>query len=127
MASLSAPVNAVSNQETEIEHHNRTLPLTLEEIVELLPERSLEEQFRQMQEHLSVLEASNKEFKRRLQTRKVTLRSAVVIPDEEPSHRLGKEPVGQDPHTTTKRAICVAPIASLLFLSDAIALFLVKI
>ena len=102
MASSSTPIT-VPNQETEIEHHNRTLPLTLEEIAELLPEPSLEEQFRQMQERLSVLEANNRELKRRLQTKKVTLRSAVVIPDEEPSHRSGKEPVGQDPQVKKSR------------------------
>jgi len=72
MASSSTPTT-VPNQETEIEHHNRTLPLTLEEIAELLQEPSLEEQFRQMQERLSVLEANNRELKRRLQAKRVTL------------------------------------------------------
>jgi len=103
MASSSAPVNAVSNQEMEIEHHNRTLPLTSEEIAELIPEPSLEEQFRQMQERLSVLEANNRDLKRRLQTKRVTLRSAIVIPDEEPSHRSGKEPIGQGPQVKKPR------------------------
>ena len=32
----------------------------------------------------------------KLRAKRVTLRSAVVIPDKEPSHRLGKESVEQE-------------------------------
>ena len=91
MASSSNPLDNVADQ--EIEHHNRTLPLTTEEMKELLTQPSLAEQFNEMQERLLELEASNQELRGKLQTKK--LRSAVVIPNDERSHQSGKEPKEQ--------------------------------
>ena len=54
MASSSNP-----HDNQDIKHHNRTLSLTIEEIKELIPQPSLAEQFKDMQEYLLELEARN--------------------------------------------------------------------
>ena len=58
---------------------------------------NLAEQFKKMQEHHLDLESSNKDLEENLNAKRVTLWSAVVIQNEEPSHRTGKEPVDQEP------------------------------
>ena len=82
----------VTSHDQHIEHHNLTLPLTLEEIAELLPHPNLAEQFKEMQERLLVLKDSNRYLREKLQAKKDILWSVVLILDEEPSHRYGKEP-----------------------------------
>lgn len=105
MATSSYPTYNVTDAglNEEIERHNRTLPLTSEEIVELLRQPSLAEQFKEMQERIQALEANNKELRGRLQAKKVTLWSTVVIPNEEPSHLSGKEPMEQEPRIKKSR------------------------
>lgn len=94
MANSSIPNHdgASIDNDVGIEHHNRTLPLMVEEIAELLPQPNLAEQFKEMQERLQALKTSNIELRGRLQAKRVTMRSAVVIPGEEPSRGLEKSP-----------------------------------
>ena len=103
MASSSNPPDNVGDRDQEIEHYNRTLPLTAEEIEELVSQPSPADQFKEVQEHLLELEASNQKVRGKLQTKKVTLRSAVVIPDDERSHRSGKEPMEQEQRAKKSR------------------------
>lgn len=89
MANWSIPTgnNTTDGFYPQIEHENRTLPLTPEELAEYLPHPSLADQFKEMQERLLVLEASNRELEEMLHAKKVTMRSTIMILDEEPSHR----------------------------------------
>ena len=56
-----------------------------------------------MQERLLTLEASKKDTEEKLKTKRVTLQSAVVIHDEEPSHRASEEPADQEPRIKKSR------------------------
>ena len=56
----------ITGPDPQIEHHNRTLPLTPEELAENLPQPRLAEQFEKMQEHLLVMEANKKELEGRI-------------------------------------------------------------
>ena len=63
MTSLPTPTENANNTtgvDPRIEHYNRTLPLTPEELVEYLSRPSLVEQFKEMQEHILALQTSNK-------------------------------------------------------------------
>ena len=95
--------NATDGFNPQIEHHNRTFPLTPEELAEYLPRPSLAEQFKEMQERLLALEASNRELEEMLCAKNDTMWSVVMIPDEEPSHRPSKEPVEQEPQIKKSR------------------------
>lgn len=98
MASLSTLIGDVKNTtniDPQIEH-NCMLPLTPKELAEYMPRPSPEEHFKEVQELLLALEASNNELKEKLKAKRVTLRSAIVIPDKEPSHRANKEHVDQE-------------------------------
>ena len=88
MANSSIPDHNTTddNLDAEIEHHNNTLPLIAEEMAEVHQQPSLAEQFKEMGERIRALETSNTELRRRIQAKRITMRSTVVIPDEEPSH-----------------------------------------
>ena len=96
MASSSIPTEnyTTNGSDPQIMHHNQTLPFSPEELAECLPQPCLAEQVKEMQERLLVLETRNKELEGRLRAKKVRLRRAVVISEEEPSHRSGERTHG---------------------------------
>ena len=84
--------NPQGDEREKIEHHNRTLPLTTDEMAEMLPQSSLHEIFREMQERLTLLENKNKVLEEQLKTKRVAIRSEIVTPEDDRSHhRAGKE------------------------------------
>lgn len=76
MVSSSTPTRDINNTagiDPQIEDHNRTLPLTLEDLAEYMPRPKLAGQFKEMQEHLLGLEASNNELEEKIRAKRVTL------------------------------------------------------
>ena len=59
---LTGDVKNTIGVDPHIEHHNRTLPLTPEELAKYMPHPSLAEHFKEMQKRLLALAVSNKEL-----------------------------------------------------------------
>ena len=84
--------NPQIDEREQIEHQTRTLPLTTDEMADMLPLSTLREIFREMQERLTLLEKKNKALEEQLKTKRVTVRSEIVTPEDDRSHhRTGKE------------------------------------
>ena len=73
MASSSTSTEDANNttgKYPRIEHDNRTLPITPEELAKYLSRLSMAEQFKEMQARLLALEASNNDLKEKLRAKK---------------------------------------------------------